>query len=115
MGRYARKATVCKYVVPKGYGMKSEVGTPIAVDEKGIQKAGALLYYASVNEEGGKVLTTTSRSLAIVGISDTIAEAERICEDGLRHIKGDVFVRHDIGTKSAILRKVKRMDALRGD
>ncbi|MBI5000223.1 MAG: phosphoribosylamine--glycine ligase [Euryarchaeota archaeon] len=115
MGRYARKATVCKYVVPKGYGVKSEAGASIAVDERGIEKAGALLYYASVNEAGGKVLTTTSRSLAIVGISDTIGSAEKICEDGLRHVKGDVFVRHDIGTRSAIERKGVRMAALKRD
>jgi phosphoribosylamine--glycine ligase len=113
MGRYARKATVCKYVVPRGYGTKSETGAPITVDERGIERAGATLFYASVNEEGGKVLTTTSRSLAMVGIADTLAEAERISEAGLGHVSGDVYVRHDIGTGEALGRKVARMAALR--
>jgi phosphoribosylamine--glycine ligase len=113
MGRYANKATVCKYVVPRGYGTKSEVGVPITVDEKSIQATGARLYYASVNEENGRVLTTTSRSLAIVGIGETIAGAERVCEAALAHVRGDVYVRHDIGTPEAIKRKLARMKSLR--
>ncbi len=109
---YIYKATVCKYVVPRGYGVKSEVGVPIAVDEKAIASTGAKLYYASVNEDGGRVLTTTSRSLAVVGIDDTIAGAERKCEAALAHVKGDVYVRHDIGTAEAIKRKLARMESL---
>jgi phosphoribosylamine--glycine ligase len=110
---YTRKATVCKYIVPRGYGVKSEVGVPIAVDEKAIAATGAKLYYASVNEDGGRVTTTTSRSLAIVGIDDTIAGAERVCEAALAHVSGDVYVRHDIGTPEAINRKLARMESLR--
>jgi phosphoribosylamine--glycine ligase len=113
MGRYARKATVCKYVVPRGYGTKSEVGVSIAVDEKAIRATGAKLYYASVNEENGRVLTTTSRSLAIVGIDETIGKAERVCEAALAHVKGDVYVRHDIGTEAALARKLAHMESLR--
>ncbi|MFH0816028.1 MAG: phosphoribosylamine--glycine ligase [Methanobacteriota archaeon] len=113
MGAYARKATVCKYVVPRGYGTKSEVGAPITVDEEALLATGALLYYASVNEDDGCVLTTTSRSLAVVGIDDTIAGAEKVCEAGLAHVKGDVYVRHDIGTRDALNRKLDRMASLR--
>jgi phosphoribosylamine--glycine ligase len=113
IARYSKKATVCKYVVPRGYGVKSEVGVPIVVDERAISSTGVKLYYASVNEDGGRVLTTTSRSLALVGIDDTIAGAERKCEAALAHVKGDVYVRHDIGTPDAIKRKLDRMAALR--
>lgn len=109
------KATVCKYVVPEGYGTKSMENVPIEVNEKGISKTGALLYYASVNLKNGKVYTTKSRSLAIVGIGENVYEAERICEKGLEHVKGDhIFIRHDIGTRELIERKVKRMKTLRG-
>jgi phosphoribosylamine--glycine ligase len=111
--RYARKATVCKYVVPRGYGTKSEVGVPITVDEAAVGAAGARLYYASVNEDGGRVLTTSSRSLAVVGIDDTIEGAERKCEAALAHVRGDVYVRHDIGTGEALRRKLDRMARLR--
>ncbi len=112
--RFARKATVCKYVVPPGYGTKSKAGVPLEVDEAGIATAGADLFYAAVDERDGGVYTTTSRSLAIVGIADTLPKAEATAEAGLRHVKGEYYVRHDIGTADAIERKVERMRGLRG-
>jgi len=107
------KSTVCKYVVPEGYGMKPIAGKEIFVDEKGIKKAGGLLFYASVNEKNGKIYTTTSRSLAIVGIADEIEDAEKICEESLKYVKGDVFIRHDIGKKELIEKRIKHMEILR--
>ena len=112
--RFARKATVCKYVVPSGYGTRPKAGVPIGVDEAGIKKAGAELYYASVDDTEGRILTTASRALAVVGIADTLAKAEAVSEAGLHHVQGDVYVRHDIGTKKSIQRKVERMRKLRG-
>jgi len=74
---FLKKASVCKYVVPEGYGTKSLAGEEIRVDEKAISEEGAILYYASVNEKEGRVFTTSSRSVGIVGISDRIEDAER--------------------------------------
>ena len=111
--RFATKATVCKYVVPSGYGTTPKAGVPIEIDEAGIAKAGAELFYASVAERDHRIVTTTSRALAIVGIGDSIVKAEAMSEAGLKHVKGDVYVRHDIGTAKAIARKVERMKRLR--
>ena len=113
--RFARKATVCKYVVPPGYGTKPKAGVPILVDEGGIAKAGAEVFYAAVDEREGKVVTTTSRALAVVGVAGDLPKAEAIAEAGLRHVRGDVYVRHDIGTARAIHRKIERMRMLRID
>ncbi|MEW5936446.1 MAG: phosphoribosylamine--glycine ligase [Candidatus Thermoplasmatota archaeon] len=113
--RFAKKATVCKYVVPKGYGIKSVVGAEIKIDEKKIGRAGAELFYASVNEEDGRILTTKSRALAVLGIRGKIAEAEKVCERALRHIRGEVYVRHDIGTQTLIERKMARMKGILRD
>jgi len=108
-------ATVCKYVVPLGYGIESKAGSPLTVDEKAVEKAGARLYYAAVNQANdGRVLTTSSRALGIVGIAGTIAEAESSCESALSHVKGEYFVRHDIGRPEALRRKVEHMDRVRG-
>ncbi|HDO19229.1 MAG TPA: phosphoribosylamine--glycine ligase, partial [Thermoplasmatales archaeon] len=108
-------ATVCKYVVPEGYGIKSMTDQPIEVNERGISDAGAMLFYASVNMKDDLVYTTSSRSLAIVGIGESIEKAERICEDGLKHVKGDhIFIRHDIGTKELIEKRIKHMKQIRG-
>ncbi len=107
------KATVCKYIVPKGYGVKSLVGEEIVVNEERIKKSGAELFYASVNEKDGRIYTTSSRSLGIVGIADDLEGAERISEEALKHVKGNVSMRHDIGKKESIEKKVKHMNELR--
>ena len=110
-----RKSTVCKYVVPEGYGVKSMVGEKVLVDEGGIKSTGSRLFYASVNKGNDFVQTTSSRSLAVVGISDTLSSAENICEEALTHVKGDhIFIRHDIGTPELIEKRVRHMDELRG-
>ncbi len=112
---FDRKATVCKYVVPEGYGVKSMVDQPIDVDEEMIKQEGAILFYASVNRKDDKIYTTSSRSLAVVGIGDSLGEAEEICERGLKHIRGEhIFIRHDIGTKELIEKRIKHMKELRG-
>jgi phosphoribosylamine--glycine ligase len=110
-----KKSTVCKYVVPEGYGMKSMAGEQLIVDEVGIQKTGARLFYASVNKKDGHLVTGSSRSLAVVGITDTVAQAEHICERALSFVQGDhLFIRHDIGTKALLDKRVRHMRQLRG-
>ncbi|TFG57088.1 MAG: phosphoribosylamine--glycine ligase [Methanomassiliicoccus sp.] len=108
------KATVCKYVVPAGYGTDPKAGRPVVVDENAIAKAGARLYYAAVDEKNGTIYTTSSRSLGVVGVADTIEEAEAVCEAGLTHIQGDVFVRHDIGKRELVRKRVEHMRQVRG-
>ncbi|HEX7391558.1 MAG TPA: phosphoribosylamine--glycine ligase [Thermoplasmata archaeon] len=111
--KFATASSVCKYVVPEGYGTKSLAGEEIVVDESGVAKEGARLYYASVNEKEGRIYTTTSRSVGIVGISDSIDEAERISENALKHVKGKIHVRHDIAKREMIDAKVARMERIR--
>lgn len=108
------KSTVCKYVVPEGYGVKSMVGEPIHVDEKALQKTGAMLFYASVNKKNDHILTGSSRSLAVVGTSQTLEEAEKTCEKALSCITGDhLFIRHDIGTKKLLQKRINHMKEIR--
>lgn len=111
-----KKSTVCKYVVPEGYGIKSIVGAKILVNEKEIKETGSLLFYASVNKENDYVSTTSSRSLAVVGISDKLSDAEKVCEKALTHIKGNnIFIRHDIGTQKLIEKRIAHMNKIRGN
>ena len=111
---FAHKATVCKYVVPRGYGVKSESGHEISVDEDAVRKCGAVVYYANVDMRDGKLVTGTSRSLGIVGIADTLEQAESNCEAALKHVRCDAMaVRHDIGTRALVQRRVDHMRELR--
>ena len=112
---FAKKATVCKYVVPEGYGVKSRSGLPISVDEAGVEKSGAVAYYANVDVVDGKLVTGTSRSVGVVGIADGIEWAEGNCERALNYVKGDaVFVRHDIGKRELVQRRIDHMKEIRG-
>ncbi|MBI5253621.1 MAG: phosphoribosylamine--glycine ligase [Euryarchaeota archaeon] len=111
---FEKKATVCKYVVPEGYGIGSRAGEIISVDEEAIRRKRALLYYAAVNEENGKICTTSSRSLAVVGTAGSIEEAEKIAESAIANITGEhIYHRRDIGTKALIQRKIESMKAVR--
>jgi phosphoribosylamine--glycine ligase len=107
---FDRSATVCKYVVPAGYPDHPLKDSPLTVEEKPEFK----VYYASVNERDGKVYTTSSRSLAVVGIADTIPEAEMLAEMGLANVKGEFHCRHDIGKETLITKRIEHMDAIRG-
>jgi len=105
------KATVCKYVVPKGYGTDPLEGSSLKVNMT--ETNDLLLFYASVNAGNGFVLTTRSRSLGILGIADSIQDAERYAQEGLSGIDGEFFARHDIGTMETIQRKIDHMARVR--
>ncbi|MBI4393547.1 MAG: phosphoribosylamine--glycine ligase [Euryarchaeota archaeon] len=112
---HAPLATVCKYLVPKGYGEKVTSGTEIRVDEAAVRSTRSHLYYAAVNEAGGKVFTTTSRAVGMVGFGDSIEEADMRCEAGLQCVVGEgLWRRRDIGTTSLVDRRVAHMRELRG-
>lgn len=112
--KFKSKATVCKYVVPEGYGLKPASGNLISVNEEKIRQLGALLYYAAVNEQNGKIYTTASRSVGVVGIADTIREAEAIAESAAQCIHGErIYHRRDIGREELIKKKVNNVAAVR--
>ncbi|NLU45554.1 MAG: phosphoribosylamine--glycine ligase [Euryarchaeota archaeon] len=112
--RFADKATVCKYVVPRGYGTAPEPGHGICVDAEAIRGNGAEVFFANVDMEEDMLLTGTSRSVGVVGIADTIEEAERNCEAALKYVTSDaICIRHDIGTKGLIQSRIDNMKRLR--
>jgi phosphoribosylamine---glycine ligase len=112
---FAKMATVCKYVVPAGYGLEPKANLPIEVDEAAVAREGAKLFYAAVNEENGRILTSSSRAVGVVGIAPDLEAAEANCERALKHVKGEaIYVRHDIGRKEIIAKKVARMRTIKG-
>src|SRR5256712_4650787 len=111
--KFARLATVCKYVVPMGYGSRPKAGEQLKVDEESIRRTGAKLFFASVDEKGGHLYTTTSRSLAVVGTAGNLEDAESISEEALAFVAGSFYARRDIGKPEVIQRKVERMRKIR--
>ncbi|MDD5111166.1 MAG: phosphoribosylamine--glycine ligase [Candidatus Altiarchaeota archaeon] len=111
---FSRKATVCKYMVPEGYPEKPKKNVELSVDEKTVEKLGGEVYYASVREEDGRIISSASRSVAVLGKAGSIAEAEKVAEKSMAFIKGDLFHRKDIGTKALIEKRIMHMKELRG-
>ena len=111
---FARQATVCKYAVPEGYPTDPEAGAKVTIDE---DSAGdALLYYASVDEREDGIYTTTSRSFAVVGVADSITEAEEIAEAAISEAGEEgLRVRHDIGKPDLVQQRIDHMAELRGE
>ncbi len=110
-------ATVVKYAVPRGYGDGTPTpGARVKVDEAAIDEEGGTVYYGSISESARGLTTLTSRTLAILGEAETIAEAERIAEAALKYVEcDDLVVRHDIGTSALIERRIKHMKAVRAN
>lgn len=109
---FEKKATVCKYIVPEGYPGKSIQGQPISIDYPKISSLKANLFYSSVCEKDGIILTQSSRSIGLVGIAKTIGEAEKIAESACSAVKGKVWHRRDIGTKGLLEKRVAHMKEL---
>jgi len=113
---YEHKATVCKYVVPRGYGLPADhpdaqsTSAPIAVD----RAEDVNLYYSSVDRREDGLYMTTSRAIGIVGIADTLDEAEQKAEGAIAAIQGPVDHRPDIGTEELIKKRIEHMDTIRG-
>jgi phosphoribosylamine--glycine ligase len=112
--QFARQATVCKYAVPAGYPTNPEGGTKVTVNEDNVGEA--LLFYASVDEREDGIYTTTSRSFAVVGLADTITEAEEQAEAGLAAAGEEgLRMRHDIGKPDLVQRRIDHVRDLRGE
>ena len=113
---FERKATVCKYAVPKGYGLPEDypdaksVSSKIEVGDVGT----ARLYYASVDKRRDGLHMTTSRAIGVVGIADNLDAAEQIAEKAVSAIKGHVTHRPDIGTKELIEKRTRHMREIKG-
>ena len=134
--QFEQKATVCKYIVPVGYpDNKNQRGeaislpsvtlsggppdasstrfdrlsAPLSMTGGGPETKGRI-YYGDVSEDpDGTLRLGGSRTAGIVGIGDTIAEAEKIADDLCKQVKGPVRYREDIGTAELIGKRIEMM------
>jgi phosphoribosylamine-glycine ligase len=109
--RFSAQASVCKYVVPEGYPDTPRKGDEIQLPEE--LPANATIFLSAVDVQEGKLIATGSRTVAVVGVGETLGEAEAVCEQVVRQIPGPFFHRTDIGTDSVIARRVDHMKRLR--
>ena len=108
--QFKNKATVCKYAVPEGYPDKPIKGAKIDLSKIKDQDS---LFYASVDVIDGAIVEAGSRTVAVVGVDETIEKAENLAQREISKIKGPLFHRKDIGTSMLIQKKIKHMESLR--
>jgi phosphoribosylamine--glycine ligase len=103
---FRNSATVLKYVVPVGYGTAPRPGK--LEIERNFENENLKVYYAAVSGTRENVVMSSSRALAVVGIANHIWDASDIVESGLKKIHGEYYVRHDIGTRDMIQKKISQ-------
>ena len=108
--RFQNKATVCKYAVPDGYPDNPIKGKSVDVSQ--IENPDGL-FYASVDFKGASLVEAGSRTIAVVGIADTISKAEIIAEKEVSSISGPLFHRNDIGTDKLIQKRINHMKEIK--
>lgn len=109
--KFSDQASVCKYAVPEGYPDSPVKNQPINVSK--IQYPDNM-YYASVDVIDDKLIEAGSRTVAVVGIADTLEQAERNAEEEISRIEGPLFHRKDVGTTALIEKRTNHMQKLRG-
>jgi phosphoribosylamine--glycine ligase len=121
------KATVVTYKVPSAYGgyatvfpdkvNKNEVDTPIDLTEaqKLTEKDSSIrVYPGSMELRDGKNFALGSRTVAVVGVGDTIQAAREKSLQGLGAIKGGaLWNRNDVAAQQHIEQSMKHMETLR--
>ena len=112
---FMKKATVCKYIVPKGYGLPKDHPDAMSISARiEIGDTGeARLYYSSVDKRADGLYMSSSRAIGVVGIADHINEAEQIAEKAISAFKGPVDHRPDIGTERLIQKRIQHMEKIR--
>ena len=107
---FSRRATVCKYAVPEGYPDSPVKGEPI--DVSAVTDTDQL-YYASVDMKDGTLIEAGSRTVAYVGIAESLVKAEAKAGAEISKVRGPLFHRTDIGTTELIQKRVEHMQTLR--
>ncbi len=96
------KATVCKYIVPKGYPKILNQVLNVKFDMKKIKDLGVNVYYSSGLDKEGKLRVGSERGIALASKADTISEANNLVEKAISMIDGEFHYRKDIGVEGLI-------------
>ncbi len=113
--KFAKKASLVKYLVPAEYPEKSIKGRQFTFDTAAIESAGFQVVYASVQaRESGILETLGSRTLAVAGLGEHPGTLCKKMEDLLAEIQPEGFRhRSDIGSRTLIEQKTAWMASLR--
>lgn len=109
---FEHRATVCKYITPEGYPEnKDQKGQTVSFPA--VPKNARLFYGDVLENDDGTLLLGGSRAAGIVGIADTISEAEKIAQSLCMQVRGPVRFRDDIGTDDLVTQRSTTMKQIR--
>jgi phosphoribosylamine--glycine ligase len=110
---FRQRATVVKYLVPRGYGTSVERGATLGLEIPAIEATGVHIRYGSVEPVGpARVRLSRSRGVALVGEASAIHEASTRVDQALAFVEGEYYVRRDIGTAMDVAQRVEHMRKL---
>ncbi len=109
--RFTRKASVCKYMVSEGYPDAPQQGGIVQLPDQLPDQT--TMYLGGLVEQDHRMIVSGTRVVGFVSTGNSIAEAEASCEQATLTVSGPLFHRKDIGTASAITRRVAHMQRLR--
>ena len=111
---FAPRATVCRYIVPEGYPNASKDGIEVRVDDSDWEES--MCFYGSIEERDDQLLSTDDRTLAVLGMGETIEEAAERTDEAIDQLDIEAFhVRRDIGSSSLLEEAVDHVADLRAD
>lgn len=94
---FLNQATVCKYLVPKGYPDAPKTGVRFSFPIPKLLATGVEVYFASVFQEGNQFVTTTARALALLARAETPILAKNILNGLLaEYCPDELYYRRDI-------------------
>ena len=96
--------------MPEGYPDKPIKGKRIDITSVSNKDS---LFFASVDVEGDHLIEAGSRTVAMVGVANSISQAEKIAEEEISKVDGPLFHREDIGTDTLIRKRIEHMESLR--
>nr|MDO8079926.1 phosphoribosylamine--glycine ligase [Candidatus Freyarchaeota archaeon] len=117
--KFRDTATVVKCVAPRGYPDRRDLakGHPLSVDEAGIERRGAKVFYGSVDLQNGELVTGGSRAVEILAEADAIPEASEIAESCIECVKlkdnWNLFHRSDIGGETLLEKRIELAQLIR--
>lgn len=111
--KFEPKATVCKYIVPLDYPSGKGKGDSIVVPRHLFEDPNVHVFWAACDLSDTGVKMTGSRAVGIVGLGDTLAQAERFAQHAALQVEGPVTFRHDIGTAELVDGRIQHMNILR--
>ncbi len=113
-------AVVVKAIAPAGYPLNKKIaqGHVVEIDESKIVEKGCKVYYGSIDERDGKLITVGSRTVEIAGFGENIPEASRkvnnvILSNHVRILNWRMIYRLDIGSEDSIKKMIEQAENIR--